>query len=150
MKVYFKAVVIIMIMVFMITGCGKKESKIIRNHKASQMKENGVWDERYSQYSNVISDDGYLITMSVSISVITDMTEQDMMDVLDYYELKIQEQTETSIDNGYVIKIYAEFYKQDTNEELFKAKYVNGKIETYTSEEETNFLPADMIASGKR
>lgn len=147
MKGYFKVIAIIIVMVFMVTGCSKKESEAIRNHKASLMKENGVWDERFSQYSCVTSDDSYLVKLSLSVDVITDMTEQDMMEVLDYYELQMQEQTETNIGNGDVVEIYAEFYKQDTDEELMKAKYVNGEIEEYTADEESNFLPPDIIGS---
>ena len=88
--------------------------------------------------------------MRVSLNVNGDMTEKQMLDVMDYYEFtrnasfdeNLQYKGET--DTNY--NCYAVFYRGETDEEIRRIKYHNGK-ETEPAEKEKSMFPIPELHS---
>lgn len=150
MEKRFVGVVCLVVCLFsLLCACDKDNyaeySKKTDNHAAVKMKEEGIWVERASVASN--NDDGD-ITFRLSANVYKDMTEEDMLSVLDYFELVYMadfDETDTSLiyrgmrDADFTA--YAVFYKENSDDVLGKFKYVNGKSVEYTDDEKYEFLP---------
>ena len=116
----------------LLPGCGETAE----NHSALSMKEEGYWDERYSTWKT--SDQGEW-HVEVSINTKKDMEEKDMLKILDYYMLNLTE-------SGLADKaaVYGVFYKEDTDEEISRFKYVDGESTDIPAEEQYYF-PAPAL-----
>ena len=127
--------------VVLCTGCGTRTlGQMADDHKAAAMQEEGVWEKRYDQPDFLGSNKTY----TVSVNVYKDMSEQDMLDVLDYYKLCMHSQTDP--DTGAYLGerdttwiCYAVFYREETDEELKRFKCVDGESVEITEEDEAQF-----------
>lgn len=151
MKKFFQLVILAVLCMLCIIGC---------RHKAETLQENGIWEERRMVLlqKDLNSDQE---EVNLSISVLRDMTEEEMLQVLDYYEKDIFTDTgasekvnfggeEVEIREREVTMCYAIFYKGNTDEVLKEFKYADGKNIPLTEEDETYFNSMkmdDQIAS---
>lgn len=123
------------LMAAFLPGCGES----LENHSALSLQEDGVWEQRYQSYEDM---DSGTMKVKVSINVKKDMDEKKMLKVLDYYCLNLTEGSGLDIDKEKVA-VYGVFYKGDTDEEIARFKYVNGKSVSFTEEEQYSFLTPD-------
>lgn len=136
MKKYRKLYKIITIVVFLTIGCifaighfrHKDLNEMVENHKAMQMYRDGIFDVRYERLQVEDSDDSK--EFSISIDVKKDMTEEDMLCIMDYFEMTnnasyVGSSYEGEQDTDYTC--YAVFYRGDTDEEIRRMKYFNGE-----------------------
>lgn len=151
MKNLFQLVILAVLCMLCITGC---------QHKAEILKEKGIWEERREVWvqKDLNSDQE---EVNLSISVLRDMTEEEMLQVLDYYEKEIFTDTgagekvnfggnEVEIKAREVTMCYAIFYKGNTDEVFKEFKYADGKNIPVTKEDEAYFNSMkmdDQIAS---
>ena len=151
MKKMYQSGILVMFCVLFITGC---------RHKAEVLKDNGIWEERREVWvqKDLNSDQE---EVNLSISVLQDMTEEEMLQVLDYYEKDVFTDTgagqkvnfggeEVEIKEREVTMCYAIFYKGNTDEVLKEFKYADGKSIPVTEEDEAYFNSMkldDQIAS---
>lgn len=135
-----KNIVSCIVMVFVmlcLAGC---------QHKAAAMQEDGVWGERCSLFR---SDDSGETEVRLAFGVYKDMTDEDMLEVLDYYKKEI---LIDDPDNGKGIPcaedeitvLYARFYKENTYEVLKDIKYSDEKSQSLTKEDESIFQSLDL------
>lgn len=151
MKKFLQPGILVMLCMLLMTGC---------QHKAEEMRENGIWEERQMVQ---IQEDLFSnqCKINLSIKVLQDMTEEDMLQVLDYYEkeefidIGVGEKvnfggSEVEIKESEITMCYAIFYKGNTDEVLKEFKYADGKNIPLTEEDETYFNSMkmdDQIAS---
>ena len=146
-----KIYTLITIVVFLAVGCvftvGRFErkdiSKVAHEHRAAKMYHEGVWNLRFSSYGG--NDATGETTMQLSVNVYKDMTKEDMLEVMDYYELvgnaaysgggRYLGERETDYSSWGI------FYRGDTDEALMRIKYVNGQ-EVEVTEDDKWFFPA--------
>lgn len=128
--------------VVLCTGCGTRDhAKMVQNHKAAEMELEGVWEIRYINCTDSVY--GESDTLVLSVNVYKDMSEDDMLDVLDYYKLCMHYEADDT--GAYVGErdttwtCYAVFYQEETNEELKRFKYVDGESVEITEEDEAQF-----------
>lgn len=143
---------LIIAVMFFITGCGKTgEEKFIEeleNHEAIALYRDGVWEERFEAHFDDHAGRIAKVQVNLSIVVKKDMTEEDVMKVLDYYELR--NNMASGPGGGEVRKrtdnynCYATFYEEGTDKLLWKYKYHNGEIVTPTELEEGIFVGPDV------
>lgn len=125
------------------TGCQSYE-KMLDNHEAVKMQNDGVWEERYMEWwedepPGPQSDR----TALLSVDVLQDMTEEQMFDVLEYYELFYNALLEGDVytkerEAGFTL--FAAFYKGKTDEPIRKIKYVNHESVEITQSDEYQFV----------
>lgn len=143
MRKSFLVLLFLTIVTWALCSCGGKVD--INNHNAVKMEDEGIWGCRYNESS--INDNDEMICR-LSINVYKDMSEEDMLDVLEYYELQLNAEYEemSSGAKKYVGErdsdfiCYAVFYKDTTDEVVGKYKYMNRKVADYTESEEKYFL----------
>lgn len=118
-------------------GCGETT---MDNHKALALEEEGTWEERYS----VDYMDPNKPYAKVSINVLKEMSEEEMLTILDYYRLELQTVDSEIKEEDAVV--YGVFYKGDTDEEVARFKYVDGES-VEIKEEEQSYFPAPALKS---
>ncbi len=128
-------------------GCGTRDlGKMISDHKAEKMYDEGVWEERYGHWTMKEEIGEEIFTLSVDVK--KDMSEDDMMEILDYKELcQHSEMDDTGAylgEKDSTWTCYAVFYRGDTDEELKRIKYVNGESVEITEEDEERFAGPEM------
>lgn len=128
-------------------GCQGEQDfdKIQENHAAIGTYREGMWEDRYVY----TSQNGETETRTVlSVNVKEQMTERQMQDVLDYYEFTGHADFDENgkylgeMEGDYIC--YAVFYQGDTEEEIWKVKYKNGRVEETTEEDEPVFPKPQM------
>lgn len=139
---------VVLLAAVILSGCGEEDySKLMKEHKAISLQEEGVWEKRYEKQKRDLSIDA--TTVIISIDVKKDMTEDDMLEIIDYMEL----QYTADVDEAGVYRgkkedaefsCYAVFYRGDTDEEIKKIKYVNGKSVEITKEDEIYFASPEF------
>lgn len=128
-------------------GCGTRDmSKMITDHKGSKMYDEGVWEKRYENWETKeeIGEERY----TISVEVKKDMSEDDMLEVLDYEKLCYHsEMDDTGAylgDRDTTWICYAVFYRGDTDEELKRIKYVDGESVEITEEDREQFAGPEL------
>ena len=136
---------ILFLFLLLVTGC---------SHKAAALQENGVWEERNLAFvhdpENFEEEE-----VDLSIQVNQEMTENDMLSVLDYYENEVfpEMQVEGSVDfGGKMVEVqkrkitmcYVVFYKGETDEVLKEIKYINGQSVPAEKEDADHFTRLKM------
>lgn len=128
-------------MAVLICACGSYAGKV-KKHKAVAMFEDGVLSERYAEMS--LSDNEERI-YRVTYNVNEEMTEKEMLSVLDYEELiNNAEHDEATgkilgeMDRDYIC--FALFCEGNSDNVIGKYKYVNHESVEYTEEDEYLFL----------
>ncbi len=116
------------------------------NHPAVKMYYSGYWEGRYESHwattgaNETIGMNG----ITLSINVLKDMTREEMVSVLGYYELVGNAEF---VGSSYVGERdtdflgYAVFFRGDTEEELARVKYFNGAEAEITEEDKGCFPP---------
>ena len=141
----------------LIIGCGsmsaEKYNAIQENHAATKTYREGKWKVRYDsmtqQYSGKIESTTYIL----SVDVLGELTEEDMLDIMDYYEFTGNAQWD--MNNRYLgeretdYTCYAVFYKGNTDEEIDRIKYFNGE-EVEIPEEEQSYFPKPNMNRGEQ
>lgn len=130
-----------------LAGCGKDYEKMLEEHKAVSMQEDGIWEARYEQCK--INDATDVTTVIISVNVMKNMTENDMLEVLDYMELQYNARFDDEgvyqgkkEDAEYIC--YAVFYRKDTDEEIKRIKYVKGESVEIRGEDEVHFAGPEL------
>ena len=117
----------------------------MNNHKAVKMKDAGVWSYRYEENIDA-SEDEWICRLS--INVYEDMSEEDMLSILEYEEFVLNADF-VKTENDEIKYLgekdrdfigYAAFYKGTTDEVIGKYKYKNHKKVDYTEDDEKYFL----------
>ena len=141
----------------LIIGCGsmsaEKYNAIQENHAATKTYREGKWKVRYDnmtqQYSGKIESTTYIL----SVDVLGELTEEDMLDIMDYYELTVNAHLDAN--NRYKgeretdYTCYAVFYKGNTDVEIDRIKYFNGE-EVEIPEEEQSYFPKPNMNRGEQ
>lgn len=138
--------ILILLMIFVMTGCYKRYDQILHDHKADKMFEDGVWEYRYQVCQMDPATDSMVIPCSINVN--QDMSESDMLEVMDYFRIQLHSDMDEEgiwlgISEG-DFTVYAVFYKGDTDEVIRKIKYVNGESVKITGEDEAKFPSPDM------
>lgn len=130
-----------------LAGCGALDyDKMLHTHKAMSMMEDGVWEKRYEEDTEYPATDEMKIVISVNVK--KDMSEDDMLEIMDYLEL----QNNASFDDAGIYvgesdmdyTCYAVFYRGDTDEEIKRIKYVNGESVAIGEEDEGCFAGPEL------
>lgn len=129
------------------SGCAENYGRLIEGHKAASMQEEGVWEERYEHCKTNLATDAKTVT--ISVNVMKDMSEDDMLEIMDYRELTYN----ANVDDAGVYlgknedaeyTCYAVFYRGDTDEAIKKIKYVNGESVEIKEEDEGCFAGPEL------
>lgn len=144
MREYRRLYIVLVLVAFLAVGC-KSYDQMLEDHVAVQMQNEGVWEERYDEVKEEY-EPGIVgeRTLQLSVNVMKDMTEEEMLDVLDYYELLHNaffdlEKRENTKERDVDFTCYAVFYRENTDEVIRKFKYVNHESVTVPEEEEDYF-----------
>lgn len=128
-------------------GCGTDHELDLNNHEAMKMRDAGVYEVRYHSsrigYNSSETIGGVLDCISINVN--EEMSEEDMLTILDYYELvhngdiSVVDGYKGERDEDYIC--YAVFYEGNTDNELQRIKYFNNKKVDITDEDEAYFPP---------
>ena len=129
-------------------GCRQKKADIVdmtvlEKHKAVGMYQDGVWAPRYVSINAAESGSEKESALAVAtVDIKKDMTEDEMMEILDYYT----EYAALAYDTGEGIDclLYAIFYQDGTDNEIFRIKCLNGE-ETEPAKEDSSIFPLPGI-----
>ena len=152
MKTFFQMLVAGVILACLLIGCGSKNYNAMQEkHAATKKYRDGVWKVRY--YNNVEEYAGEVkgVTIYLSVDVEREMSEEDILDIMDYYEFTRNAKWDNQ--NHYIgereaeYTCYAVFYQSGTNEEIRRIKYCNGKEVEIPEEEQSYFPKPDMHSS---
>ena len=142
MRRVVKLCVIVGMVVACMTGC-QSYQEMLDNHEALKMQSDGIWVERYMERWEDEPGEQAKRTVKLSANVLKDMTEEQMLDVLEYYELFFNALLEGDVytkERDVDFICYATFYRGETDEVIRKFKYVNHKSVTITAEDEDQFV----------
>ncbi len=144
--------------VFFVIGCGigKKDSvkeytEKQENHAATKTYREGLWKVRYNCWVQDYTDRIKSTRFILSVDVLKDLTKQDILDIMDYYEFT--KNSQWGEDGAYLgerkadYACYAVFYRGETDEELYKIKYCNGKEEEVREEDKYYFATPGSCSS---
>jgi len=129
--------------VIMLIGCNKDNQDIL-NHNAMKLEEEGYYEIRYE--SALGDGDSEPLICTVSVDVLKDMNEDQMLDIARYMELCYMTILDSNMkpigrrENDF--ECYMVFYKGNTDEEIEKIKYINGERVEIIEEDNHKFAPA--------
>ena len=146
-KKYFYKAIAMALCITVSCGCGKDLESILNEHEALKMRDEGVYEVRYASCRVGYAGSGIIgeVIDCISINVNQEIGEEDMLTILDYYELVHNEEFDEDgdykgeRDEDYTC--YAVFYEGDTDHELQKIKYFNNEKVDITDEDEKYFPP---------
>ena len=152
MKKYLRVSVAVMLLAFFVVGCGRTDYfAIAENHEAVEMYRNGVWEIRYISGGEVtVGSKVKEVQNILAVNVNEDMTEKEMLKVLDYFEFSRNayfENDEYKGERKTDYTCFAVFYKEETDEEICRIKYRNGRDVEPLDEDEPLF-PVPALRSG--
>lgn len=151
-KKIFRMLAAGIVLACLVIGCGSKNYNAMQEkHAATKTYRDGVWKVRYyslvENYTDRIKD----VMLFLAVDVEQEMSEQDMLDIMDYYEFTRNAKWDSK--NHYVgeresdYACYAVFYRSGTDEEMRRIKYFNGQ-EVEIPEEEQSYFPKPQMRSG--
>ena len=155
MRKFQRCVVIVAVLwACLASGCGKKSySEIVESHAAMKTYQDGLGQVRYiSEGANMVGEELTETTVYLSVDAGKSMTEGQMLEVMDYYELTRNGLFDKNSyyqgerESDYVC--YAVFYQGDTDEEIRRIKYRNGK-EAEVTEEDSSVFPLPGMHTDK-
>lgn len=145
-KIQISVIVLIVLLVCLVGGCGRQSyDDMVENHAAIKTYRDGVWGIRYfSMNTNATTPERVdSVTVQLSVDVNEDMTEEQMLEIMDYYEstrnARFDEKGVYKGEQDADYTCYAVFYREDTDEEICRIKYYNGKEVEPTKEEKSVF-----------
>lgn len=150
MRGFVRLCAIVGMVVVCMTGC-QSYREMLDNHEAVQMQNDGIWEERYSSLRFDDSEQEGC-TLRLSVNVRKDMTEEQMLVVLDYCELwynaflDLENNKEMTRERDSDFTCYAVFYQGDTDEVIRKFKYVNHESVEITEEDNYGFAPSYFVS----
>lgn len=138
----FYKVIVLALCISVICGCGHEFS--LDDHGAMKMRDEGVYEMRYQSsrlhYNGEINGE---VLDRLSVNVNKEMSEEDMLTLLDYYELVHNKDNKADgrkeRDEDFVC--YAVFFEGDTDNEITRIKYVNHEKVEITDEDKAYFPP---------
>ena len=158
MKRYDKIIVVFLLLILFSAGCGTEKQSSVEaynekqeNHAATKTYREGYWKVRYNCWSHDYTDRIKSTTFTLSVDVYKDLTEQDMLDIMDYYEFTRNSQW--GMDGEYLgeretdYTCYAVFYRGGTDEEIRRIKYCNGKEVVIQEEDKYCFATPESHSS---
>lgn len=142
----FAVAVLLSILVF---GCGSKDYNAMQEkHAAVKTYRDGKWGVRYEKCMQEGTDRITKTMLYLSLNAEQELTEQEMLDIMDYYEFTRNAQWDAN--NRYMGEretdyvCYAVFYEGETDQEFCRIKYCNGE-EVEIPEEEQSYFPASYV-----
>ncbi len=142
----FAVVVLLSSLVF---GCGSKDYNAMQEkHAAVKTYRDGKWKIRYEKRMQEGTDRITKTMLYLSVNVEQELTEQEILDIMDYYEFTRNAQWDAN--NHYIGEretdyvCYAVFYEGETDQEFCRIKYCNGE-EVEIPEEEQGYFPASYF-----
>lgn len=147
---YFYIVLTVLCLMVFSGGCQAKDpyNEILENHRAVKLFEEKIWWPRYTCDRDEYADRIKSKTSFVTINVLGELTEEDMLEIMDYYEFTRNADFGTGTrylgERDTDFTCYAVFFEGDTDKEIRRIKYFNGKEVTPTEEEEPMFPSAMM------
>ena len=152
MKKFFRMIVAGIILASLVIGCESKDYDAMQEkHAATKTYRDGVWKVRYNSVVHDYAGEIKGVTLYLSVNVEQEMSEEDMLDIMDYYEFTRNAQWDYN--NHYIgereadYTCYAVFYRSGTEEEIRRIKYYNGKEVEIPEEEQSYFPKPDMHSS---
>lgn len=131
-------------------GCQQKDeyNEILENHRAVKLFEEKIWWPRYTRDSDEYTDRIKSKTTFVSINVLGELSEEDMLEIMDYYEFTRNADFGASTrylgERNTDFTCYAVFFDGESDKEIRRIKYFNGEEVTPTEEEEPMFPSSSM------
>lgn len=121
-------------------------TELVHEHPAVKMYYDGAWEGRYEAYWTMGGGSAMeeVIGITLSVNVQKDMTREEMVSILDYYELVANA---SFVGNTYVgekdsdFVCFAVFFRGETDEELGRVKFYNGAEAEITEEDKGRFPP---------
>ena len=136
-KIYKRIGILFLFCMVYLSGCKKDLEYIEKHSPALKMRDAGKWETRCDEQQ----DGGDYPYSSISINVLKDMTEKEMLSVADYYEQAYYAGLyDESRNDDYVV--YIVFFKNDTDEEIARYKYSHGGTKDITQDDTYKFQPA--------
>lgn len=155
MKKYLLMIIVVVVFFCFAAGCRQKQdsySERVESHPAMKLYRDGVWKIRYRSDSQEYTDEIKSTTTRLTIDVKKNMTEEDILDIMDYYELT--RNARFDFDGSYIgeretdYTCYAVFYQGETDQETRRIKYYNGE-EVEIPEEEKGYFPSPASHTGE-
>ena len=131
-------------------GCQIKDkyNEILETHRAVKLFEENIWWPRYTRDYDEYTDRIKSKTTFVTINVYGELSEEDMLEIMDYYEFTRNANFGTGTrylgEHDTDFTCYAVFFEGESDKEILRIKYFNGKEVTPTEEEEPMFPSAIM------
>lgn len=129
----------------MVAEVEKDYEQKLQEHEAMVMKQDGIGDERYMEWDYDTQQKIAVIRLSAMEN--KQMTDEERMKILDYYDIKGQSLCWANSDYDGDVTCYAVFYMGDEFEETARYKYVNGELVDISEDEEYMFI--DSIFNGQ-
>ncbi len=149
-RIYMSAFIAVLLISYIIIGCGMKSSYETRKEKHAAVKtyRDGKWKIRYEKRMQEGTDRITKTMLYLSLNMEQELTEQEMLDIMDYYEFTRNAQWDAN--NRYMGEretdyvCYAVFYEGETDQEFCRIKYCNGE-EVEIPEEEQGYFPTSYF-----
>jgi len=148
MRRHVRVYILLIFLMLFTVGCRNYITRA-ENHKAMDLYRDGAWNIRYKRSMEKYAT-GQNITI-LSINVNKDMTEKEMLSVLDYYEFT--DNADFDAKGKYIgecktdFLCFAVFYEGDTDKEIRRIKYLKGKEVDPVEEGEYRFATPDLRTS---
>ncbi|MCI9081023.1 MAG: hypothetical protein HFI70_01650 [Lachnospiraceae bacterium] len=158
MRRYIQSFTVIMGMAFLVLfAAGPREERdsyteMVEGHNAFKLFKDGVWEIRYISHMVEYTDRIKSTTVRLSVNMNRELSEEEMLGIMDYYELT---RNCKFVGNEYVgeretdFTCFAVFFRGDTDEEVRRIKYLNGKEVQAADEEENNFPHPEVSTSAE-
>lgn len=149
-KIYLCVILAVLCLGLFSAGCQRKDeyNEILENHRAVKLFEEKIWWPRYTNDRDEYTDRIKSKTTFVSINVLGELSEEDMLEIMDYYEFTRNADFGTGTtylgERDTDFTCYAVFFEGETDKEIRRIKYFNGKEVIPTEEEEPLFPSAIM------
>ncbi len=155
MQKYLYAMFAALCLVVFSAGCQgtDKYNEILDNHSAVKLYQDGIWKPRYTSDTAEYTDRIKSKTTFVSINVLGELTEENMLEIMDYYEFTrnayFGSGTKYLGERDTDFTCYAVFFQGETEEEIRRIKYYNREEVAQTEEDEPMF-PSPVMRSRQR
>ncbi len=153
MNKFLRIFTIVILLSCLIFGCGSKDYNAMQEkHAAVKTYREGKWKVRYDKCVQEGTDRITKTLLYISINVEQELTEEEMRDIMDYYEFTKNAQWDGN--NHYIGEretdyvCYAVFFRGETDEEIRRIKYCN-REEVEILEEEMSYFPKPHMYSSE-
>lgn len=135
------------LLILFAAGAGVREERdpyteMVEGHTAFKLFKDGVWEIRYISHLVEYTDRIKSTMVRLSVNMNRVLSEDEMLQIMDYYELT---RNAKFVGNHYVgeretdFTCFAVFFCGNSDEEVRRIKYMNGKELEAADEEKNNF-----------